>query len=790
MKKFILLSALLFSLIVNGQIKIKIMADKQSKVEFLETDETDKEKNELIINNQFEKNNLTVSLRRTQDPIFTLIFGKNGKVSLEKGDNIFQFNSAGVVRGYPLATQKLSFPFNLIVRNAKGEVLFEKTIEAPSEKGDLTKENIPENSSILNGGELNGLTKIPIYDAFTLLNYKQIKRREFVEILDYYQSEKKIPADSLLNAYTDNEFLKGIIKEALAYYASKSDLSGTGGFGDFISKGVSSIGGLDVTSLADGVAKFMVKRAKEELSITFFEKFKKILKETPDIETVFPQTANLLNGMDEEIYEYEKYIQNLREAFKKDIQEIHRNLPGIVDNHLKFFSEHQHVKAALLSACYTAQQLEDQAHPGDILSNYPTEYLDSIPNKNYKGAIQTIQILSASLRDTSTEENGSYWVKIKKIRDLVNDKLAFKIYLGLILQEAKVKYDSVAFEGTSLVNLLNMVAPEYDKGYNTYNSYRNYILRFGEKIDALNKMIKDYSQENTSDSSVVEKYAKYFRTSVDLIEYCTEICKLPIIKDQGNLKEFPALLKKYFDVAYSCADLVVDINRKNYSAAINHTVHIYNVVTLREEASTGSEFKIARNRLVKYGSFMATVATAKNSDDVEQAIETAALPVGSARIKRVSAFNVSLNGYVGFYAGYEKIKGVDSAFTFNSAGITAPIGIAASKGHSLLFFDTPRECSSSIFVSLIDLGAITSFRFSNDSAQKVPSIQLKDIISPGIFYSHGFGKTPLSLNIGWQMGPLLRKVNLKENKYENKYSRFSISLCVDIPILNFYTKTD
>jgi hypothetical protein len=303
-------------------------------------------------------------------------------------------------------------------------------------------------------------------------------------------------------------------------------------------------------------------------------------------------------------------------------------------------------------------------------------------------------------------------------------------------------------------------------------------------------MIKGYSQENTSDSSVVEKYAKYFRTSVDLIEYCTEICKLPIIKDQGNLKEFPALLKKYFDVAYSCADLVVDINRKNYSAAINHTVHIYNVVTLREEASTGSEFKIARNRLVKYGSFMATVATAKNSDDVEQAIETAALPVGSARIKRVSAFNVSLNGYVGFYAGYEKIKGVDSAFTFNSAGITAPIGIAASKGHSLLFFDTPRECSSSIFVSLIDLGAITSFRFSNDSAQKVPSIQLKDIISPGIFYSHGFGKTPLSLNIGWQMGPLLRKVNLKENKYENKYSRFSISLCVDIPILNFYTKTD
>jgi len=45
-------------------------------------------------------------------------------------------------------------------------------------------------------------------------------------------------------------------------------------------------------------------------------------------------------------------------------------------------------------------------------------------------------------------------------------------------------------------------------------------MRFGEKIDAINKMIKDESSAST-DSAKVEKYAKYFKSSVDMIEYCT-----------------------------------------------------------------------------------------------------------------------------------------------------------------------------------------------------------------------------------------------------------------------------
>jgi hypothetical protein len=108
--------------------------------------------------------------------------------------------------------------------------------------------------------------------------------------------------------------------------------------------------------------------------------------------------------------------------------------------------------------------------------------------------------------------------------------------------------------------------------------------------------------------------------------------------------------------------------------------------------------------------------------------------------------------------------------------------------------------SYSVFVSFIDIGTIAAFRFQNDTVAQVPTIQLQDIFSPGLFFSAGIPKCPLSVNLGAQVGPNLRKIYSTEdsetgelvyqNQYQNNvYWRFSISLVVDIPIFNFYTKS-
>lgn len=688
-----------------------------------------------------------------------------------------------------------------------------------------------------------------IHDALYLSgNPENIKREDFLKIMKYYlgdaaTSAENIPAhfatdnNKFLTAIITDDYIKALQGDAVA--KAQSDLGGI-----FSDLSFSSIGGLDVTNIADGLAKFLVKRTKQELSIAFFQKFKDIIDSTKDFRTLFPETSNLLHAIDNDIYDYEKYIQNLREAFKKDITSIHRNLPGIIDHHKEFFKRHPELDAALRSGCYIAIELENQAHPADILANYPAEYLDVLPNKNPKGAIQTIQLLSSSLRDTVSSPDAGYWVNIKKIRDLVNNRRAFKIYWGLVYEEAKSKYDDIHFDNFTLIDVLQKIAADYDTVYATYDVCRRYVQEFGSKADALNKMIKEYSKPAT-DSAAFEQYARYFRASVDLIEYATKATTLPVVKDK--VPDLEKLLHKYFVIAYSTSDLTVDIIRKNYSAAINDAINIYNTVrtkpvqqdavlldgynnALKKSAAEATQFQKDNNlsaaditslqqvkdlskdasksktvlgQLAKYGSFMSTVATAKNSDQVAQAIEAAALPVGSSRVKRESPFNVSLNAYAGLFIGHESIQGIKDGQAFNTYGVTAPIGISISRGHSVFFLGTGKSgwkenkygWSTSLFISLIDIGAVTAFRFKNDSAQTVPTIQLKNILAPGAFISIGIPKSPLSMNFGAQMGPNLRKIDNSNpaapvNDYSNRiYWRFSTSLCVDIPLFNLYTKS-
>lgn len=715
----------------------------------------------------------------------------------------------------------------------------------------------------------------PVFDAIYLANSRKIFIKK--KIIAYYYKNVIVTVDKrILNS--KNIFLDSLAAALLSRGESENA-------GVSLSSALSSVGGLDITSIADAFAKFIVKRTKQELNIAFFSRFKEYISKYPDLRTVFPQTYNALSIIGDEIYNYQAYIQTLRESFENDLSTLDKNLPTIIGNHPDFFDQRPELAATLNSGCYIAGALNDKAHPGNMLQDYPETYLNGL-NANWKGAIQTLQLFSASLRDTSTKADADYWVSLKQAKELVNNQTAFKIYLGLVYQEAKNKYDSIHFEfkgrDTTLVQILNSLP--FDS---IYKDYKDFIVRFSEKADKLNKMIKNYSKP-VNDSLAYEQYYSYFNASINLIQQCTEISRLPYIKDK--LPNLADSLKDYFDVAHSAGNMVLAINRRNYASAVTNAVHIYEVVKAKHTAeesltltkkqikkidrrlskqladsiknsvtdvsiqirsdtiynwrqkaidlvqqknsdstiSSSNARAIAReliskagktdstvfinrvnvlqtgnaiqgkladdtlSKFYKYGTFMAAMVQAKSSDDMENAIEAFALPTGSARIKRVSGFNVSLNAYAGLFYGVERIRGLDSGnWKANVFGLASPIGVAASWGHRLLFIPTGKyEWSTSVYVSLVDLGAVAAFRFKDTVTQQVPTIQLKDIFSPGAFLSIGIPKTPLSFNLGAQVGPNLRIVNDKENEYDNNvYWRFSSSLLVDIPILNFYTKS-
>jgi hypothetical protein len=412
-------------------------------------------------------------------------------------------------------------------------------------------------------------------------------------------------------------------------------------------------------------------------------------------------------------------------------------------------------------------------------------------------------VFSESLRDT-TENAEHYWVKASEVKKIFQDTTVLRLYLGLVNEVAMLQYDNIKFTSTkSLVSIFNSdsVLNGYKKDY---KAYRTYVLTMAKKAEDLDSMIADYHKPK-NDSLALELYYKYFNASVDLMEYGLGFGKLPHV----NMPHLVDSTKTYFEAAHLAADMFLDVNRRNYASAIINLIGLYDIVlkdsatlggttTTRQAAAVQNRSRIAsEQRLLKYGTFMATVVQAKSSEEIENVIESFALPAGSARIKRESQFNVSLNAYCGLYTGYERINGVDKRWNgkFNSYGLTAPVGIAASWGGGCRNNNHLYHSSYSIFFSAVDIGALAAFRFANDTIAQVPNILLKDILSPGLFLSYGIPRVPISLNFGMQIGPNLRKVNSPNstnpagfNDYRDKmYYRYSVSVCVDIPVLNFYT---
>jgi len=546
----------------------------------------------------------------------------------------------------------------------------------------------------------------------------------------------------------------------------------------FVDKSVSSIGTLDVTNVADGFARFIVKRTKEELSVAFFDKFRELIgkPEYKDAQILFPQTYAVLTALGDRIYNYKVYINVLRESFEADLAALLPNMQRVIedDNHAAFFKDHPDAKAVCLSSIYLGNALLNKQHPGRIIAGYPADVFLADPTLlDAKGAAETLQLFSESIRSNGAEH---YWIGMDTLVRLVDDVVAQNIYLGLIYK----KGENIKFRTTTFQLLLAQLKANKETGQIIL-----FVKEFQRKADQVTEAIKNIAGKE-QDKLSFSDYYNFYNATLNLVEHGATIHTLSGLASlKPNEKTTTAL-----QVARLGGLVALDINRRNYSSAVVNVYQLYCMI-----AETNHEK--AKQFIIKYGSFMAAVAQAETSEEIENAIETAALPAGSSRIKRETPFNVSLNAYAGLFAGYERIKGVDGGSKFNSFGVSAPIGIAISRGHSFLFIGTGKKgwkennCSwsSSLFLTMVDIGALTAFRFANDSTESVPHVKLKDIISPGVFLSIGVPKTPLSFNLGYQVGPLLREVTQQKNTYDKNYSRVSVSLCVDIPLLNFYTKS-
>ena len=573
-------------------------------------------------------------------------------------------------------------------------------------------------------------------------------------------------------------------------------------------RSISSVSDLNVSNFADGMAKFIVKRTKQELSTAFFERFKQDLDNTKQIQILFPATYKTLKAIDQEIYNYSAYLDLLRESFQKDLVLILPDITKLINDSCMndVFINHPEIKTILSDALYLTNEFSQGKHPGECIHEYTISHANAdLLNKiepNLYPSLQTLDLFSQSLR---SKQANQYWISSDSLKLLFEDT-TFQIYLGLIYQQATIK-PKIAFNGVDFTEKLK----EANLKIELYKTYLTNLISKASSAHYYFKAIKD-KQIAEKDKPTYQDYYSLLDASLNLFEYVSDT---PTLVDlQALNKSDTTKLNSYFTSVRNLGNIYVDIYEKQYTSSIvefsstftnlllskvklemdstnEQIVSLGKLIRLEKDVTKITTEKTRKAKLelkktqleniqktaslvLKYGNFAATLAKAENSDDVQNAIEAVALPAGSSRIKRESKSNVSINAYCGLYGGKNMAGGW-------STGLTAPIGISASWG-------IYKHSSFSLFFSIIDLGAPVAFRFSTNS-DSIPTIKLADIISPGLFVSLGIPKCPISINAGCQMTPLLTSVSTKGNAFGAKSLRVTLAFCVDLPLLTLYNKS-
>ena len=619
-----------------------------------------------------------------------------------------------------------------------------------------------------------------------------------------------IPFDASVKAVLEKEIYKGInvTIDTLNKNPFLTGLfeSAPGASGNsFAAKAINGIGGLDVTKFANAIADIMIERAKQELTIAFFNRFKKFAtNDNPEFQILFPRTTNNLANL--LTYKYPQMLPALREGFFEDIKQITYHLDDVLElpkyRHLLINFPEVRISIRALRSIH---DLEDgTSNAADIIRDFAEfpEWKEegSIAFNNLGSSVQLAAIFSEGLR---FEDDSRIWIPAKEVKTMIKDEIFTRIYMGLIYQRIKNKKIRIYAPGDSSAgkDLADIIGEQKDNIILFQNKISEFI-NLAEKVgDIYNEVKQKLTIAKVSNNDV---YA-YINSSVEIADYALSILK---IFDENLVTD------NYMSVIKKANALYQNIYTEKYVNAVNDALDIllqvYDMTTKNHQPLKRPRFGIALDigpaleRLINfiqevkpYAFFMANVVEAADEADIRLALENAILPVGSSSIKKYSGGNVSVQTYLGAFLNLSSNKNNAEGTWSDKFGVTAPIGISWTPG----FFSWQKAGSLSLFGALFDLGAIVDYKLkkepdvtSNDPNKTVISkdykIELGQIFSPGIYLVYGSGlDLPLSLGVGGQYGPGLSKIDTGSPVLANPSWRWNIFLAVDLPFFTLANKS-
>ena len=499
------------------------------------------------------------------------------------------------------------------------------------------------------------------------------------------------------------------------------------------------------TKVINGTATFMAERFKAEMANTVLQNmFDGIQKnDVENIELLFPKTLD----------QVKKYFpsKNANTYYSSDLiflkQIIISDLKSAPENIIRSDQLRQKIPGDggdFLMMGYYISTYSKQEYPIDEI----IERINRIKfdNDGITKTVSMVNLLSIALRDSA--QSVTKWVnpllhlkyRVKKSNDIKDLTPVF--FYALLYQQLKI-YGISQLNGSSTVSYADKVQ-NLISCFNTLNSAYNLV------------------KEKKSAKADPDDYINY---TSQILAYFKDFSNNEMIRTTYNIET------KHIEFLQTALQLYTPIIKNEY-------VNIMPVIITELGPYFPKNINVQNMRAFN---FIAQLGSAETSEDIAATLDSYALPIGSASIKRNSAVNISVNGYVGLTGGFETAYSDFGNKTKGNIGLAAPIGISFSKSRYTLF------------ASIIDLGTMVNVRLSGDD-NSYSGLKFEHFLSPGLGLYYNFQKSPVTLGLHYNYIPNLRTIKYEEDltttvtKTNSSVGRINFSILVDIPLLTIYNK--
>lgn len=658
-----------------------------------------------------------------------------------------------------------------------------------------------------------------LYRVLALYDSTGAKQTSISSLTAYYNA--KPGSDSLpRNPWLRDYFLLTDVPEPTnsirAALVENNDEKANKGFN------LGSLGALSNPTLAaDALATFIAKRFREEINVAFLKEFRKKLEADPILPLVFPQTKGILSAVDP--YAYTTFLESMKTAFQEDLDQFPIHSAELLDT-LKARGGLPDTTPLMLVGLSLRSLQTTLDTKGDYWGGLRQIGQMTNPISTTNVALRST-LAGASLLLNALLTNDSNRVQRVNFQPFIKSEEVRKVALGLLLARYPdlVEKVRVKLAGTTTPQSLTTVlrAPGSSTGvsYTLVTALVKQASLISDAIAKFETTLKNLKAEQKKQSGdapgltvgsnstatinnigvgATPKLLSYTDLALRFTETLDALLTVEMPGATTTVQFRQKLVAPVHDVVFAFKH----VQEKNYALAVIFTANA--LVGMYGQASTTTE------ALKKYGTFMTTVVKAETRDQMVEALETAALPVGSYRIKRNNFFNVTINSYGGIMAGRDQIRlatvenPVGGSVTMSASASSvqgtaafvaapyAPLGVALSWGRNANYLHQKEGNSFSLVFNIIDVGSLAAVRVGNkDATASLPDFTWGNLLAPGGYAVIGL-RNVLSVGIGAQFGPELRKINLKDNTavLDAKSWRIGLTLAADIPVFNLYTRAN